>query len=99
MRAIHKWNLNETEGRYARTGIVEAIVDLDLGLKRTDGNKEAVGRFRLPMDALADSGFVTRRVVDGHRVFDVQLYRALDGSYSLGVRRDETTPLTGYAMP
>jgi len=99
MHIIHKWNLNETEGRYARTGIVEAVVDLQLGLKRADGKRETVGHFRLPMDALADSGFVTRRVVDGHRVFDVQIYRGPDASYSLGVRRDETTPLAHYAIP
>jgi len=99
MRVIYKWNLNEPKGRYARTGIVEAIVDLHLGLKRADGSRETVGHFHLPMDALADSGFVTRRIVDGHRVFDVQIYRALDGSYSLGVRQNETTPMTRYAMP
>lgn len=98
MGDIHKWNLNETEGRYARTGIVEEIVDLNLGLKRTDGRKEPVGHFRLPMDALADGGFVTRRFVDGHRVFDVQIYRALDGTYSLGVRREQITPIDGYEV-
>jgi len=99
MRISHNWNLNETEGRYARTGIVEDIVDLYLGLKRADGSKEAVGRFSLPMDALAGGGFVTRRLVDGHRVFDIQIYRALDGSYSVGVRREKTTPLERYAVP
>jgi hypothetical protein len=99
MSVIRKWNLNEAEGRYAKTGIVESVVDLHLGLKRTDGSKQAVGRFLLPLDALADRGFVTRRVGESQRVFDVQIYRALDGSYLLGVRQDETTRLTRYATP
>lgn len=93
-----RWNLNENEGRYAATNIVDSVIELDLGLKRTDGTREPVGRFNLPLDELADDGFVTRRVVDGHRVFDVQIYRE-DGGYALGVRQGQTTPLAPYAMP
>ena len=96
---IRRWNLNETEGRYARTGIIESVIDLHLGLKRAIGGKQAVGRFRLPLDALAVKGFVTRRVVEGHRVFDVQIYRETSGSYFLGVRQNKTTPLAPYAIP
>jgi hypothetical protein len=93
-----RWNLNETEGRYAATNIVESVIELDLGLKRVDNSREPVGHFSLPLDALADDGFVTRRIVGGHRVFDVQIYRGQDGNYSLGVRQDQTTPLASYAM-
>lgn len=91
--------MNETEGRYARTGIIQSVIDLRLGLKRANGGKQAVGRFRLPLDALANEGYVTKRVVDRHRVFDVQIYRETSGSYSLGVRQNKTTPLAPYAIP
>jgi hypothetical protein len=97
-RVVRRWNLNETEGRYARTGIVESVIDLHLGLKRANGSKESVGHFELPLDALANRGFVTKRIVEGHRVFDVQIYREADGRFSLGVRQDETTPLGAYAI-
>jgi hypothetical protein len=93
-----RWNLNENDGRYAATNIVDSVIELDLGLKRADGTREPVGRFKLPLDELADDGFVTRRMVDGHRVFDVQIYRGQDGGYALGVRQGQTTPLTPYAM-
>jgi hypothetical protein len=94
-----RWNLNEKEGRYAATNIVDSVIELDLGLKRVDGSREPVGRFNLPLDELADDGFVTRRVVEGHRVFDVQIYRGQDGDYALGVRQGQTTPLAPYATP
>lgn len=96
---VRRWNLNETEGRYARTGEVHSVIDLHLGLKRANGMKQNVGRFRIPLDILADRGFVTRRLVEGHRVFDVQIYRETNGSYSLGVRQNDTTPLDAYAVP
>jgi hypothetical protein len=92
-----RWNLNESEGRYAATNIVESVIELDLGLKRIDSSREPVGHFLLPLDALADDGFVARRIVGGHRVFDVQIYRGQDGSYSLGVRQDRITPLASYS--
>ena len=94
----HRWYLNETEGRYARTGIVESVLDLHLGLKREDGSKQPVGHFRLPLETLARSGFIGRRVIEGHRVFDVQIYRDTNGSYSLGVRQSEATPLAPYSI-
>lgn len=96
---IRRWNLNEIQRRYARTREVESAIDLRLGLKRKDGKKQPIGRYLLPLDTLADEGFVTRRVVDGHRVFDIQIYRENDNSYFLGVRRHETTPLSRYAIP
>jgi hypothetical protein len=96
---VRRWNLNEAEGKYAGTNIVESIMELHLGLKCLDGQQQAIGRFRLDLNALADKGFVTRRVVEGNRVFDVQIYREPDSAYSLGVRRDHTTPLAPYAVP
>ena len=96
---VRRWNLNEREGRYARTGIVESVIDLYLGLKRANGSKHPVGHFRLVLDALVDRGFVTQRIVEGHRVFDVQIYRETNGNYYLGVRRNQTTPLAHYAVP
>jgi hypothetical protein len=96
---VRKWNLNEAKGRCAGTNIVESVMELHLGLKRKDGRQESVGRYHLDLDALADAGFVSRRVVEGNRVFDVQIYRESDGSYSLGVRQDHTTPLAPFAIP
>ena len=104
MSYIRKWNLNETSGRYAGTNIVEPVIELRLGVKRSDGTQEPVGRFRLDLNLLSGKGFVARRVVVGNRVFDVQIYlsdrtRPLEpGSYSLGVREHHTTPLAPYAM-
>jgi len=105
MSVIRRWNLNEAEGRYAATNIVESVIELHLGVKRTDGRRERVGHFRLDLNALADEQFVSRRVVDGNRVFDVQLYllrpelplQAI--SYSLGVQENRTTPIAPYAIP
>jgi hypothetical protein len=99
MSVERNWNLNETLGRVAKTGIVESAINLQLGLKRVDGSKETVGRFRLPLNSLADGGFVTRRVIEGHRIFDVQILRELDGSYSIGVHQGRSTPLAPYAVP
>src|SRR5690242_16851578 len=93
---IRRWNLNEIEGRYARTGEVHPVIELHLGLKRANGIKQSVGRFKLPLEVLADNGFVTRRVVAGNRVFDVQIHQQPNGVYSLGVRQDDTTPLAPY---
>jgi hypothetical protein len=98
MRVTHRWNLNETAGRYARTGLVEEIVDLKLGLKRPDGKKEPVGHYQLPTDELADKGFVRRRFVDGQRVFDLQIYCGSDGIYSLRLQKKKTTLLTRYSV-
>lgn len=98
MSVVHGWNLNEATGRCAGTRIVESIMELQLGLKRADGSVHPVGRYRLPLDALADGGFVTRRVIDSNRVFDVQIYRNANDSYSIGVRRSKTTPLAPYAV-
>jgi hypothetical protein len=95
---IRRWNLNEAEGRCVGTDIVESVMELHFGLKRLDGQHQAIGRFRLDLEALAGMGFVNRRVVEGNRVFDVQIYREPDSSYSLGVRRDHTTPLAPYAV-
>ena len=99
MSVERNWNLNETLGRVAKTGIVESAINLQLGLKRADGSRQIVGRFRLPLSSLADSGFVARRVIEGHRVFDVQVLRELDGSYSIGVHEGRSTPLAPYAVP
>jgi hypothetical protein len=98
-RVVRRWNLNEGEGRYAATNVVESLIELHLGLKRADGSRQAVGRFHLDLNTLADDGFVTRRVVDGNRVFDIQIYREGDGSYSLGVRQNDKTSLAPYLMP
>jgi hypothetical protein len=56
------WNLNEREGRYAKTAIREPAIYLRFGLKRVDGSRKA---------SLADRGFVTRREIEGRPVFDV----------------------------
>jgi hypothetical protein len=93
MSVNRRWNLNEREGRYAATNIVEPVIEVDLGLKRVNGETERIGRFRLDLEALAAKGVVARREVSGNRVFDVQIYRRADGDYSLGVRQDYTAPL------
>jgi antitoxin component of MazEF toxin-antitoxin module len=95
---IRRWNLNENEGRYAATNVVESVIELELGLKRINGDRQPVGTFHLDLDSLADGGFVTRRIVGGNRVFDVQIYRDSNGEYSLGVRQDQTTRLADYAV-
>jgi hypothetical protein len=97
MSFVRKWNLNELTGRYAKTSIVEPAIELHLGLKRADGRHEPVGCFFLDLNALAAHGFVTRRDVLDSRVFDVGIYRERDGTYSLGVRRDDTTLLAPYS--
>ena len=96
MGAVRRWNLNEREGRYAATNIPDASIVLDFGMKRTDGRMVHVGQFRLDLETLARAGFVTKRVAGGTAVFDVQIYRLRDGSFALGVRQDETTPLAQF---
>jgi hypothetical protein len=104
MSVIRRWNLNEAEGRYAGTNIVESVIELHLGVKGNNGRIQKVGKFRLELNTLADQGFVTRRVVEGNRVFDVQIYLARrdlpvePSSYSLGVREHSTTPIAPYAI-
>ncbi len=78
--ALRRWNLNEAEGRYAKTNVSDPYVEVDLGLRRVRGDREAVGRFRLDLEGLASEGVVARRVVDGRPVFDVQIYREDDGT-------------------
>lgn len=96
MPKTRRWNLNEAEGRYAATNLTETAIDLHLGMKRTDGSKVPVGRYRLDLEALADRGFVTKRGYGAAAVFDVQIYREPDGRFLLGVRRDRTTPLERF---
>ncbi len=97
MAAVRRWNLNEAEGRYAMTNVAESLIDLHFGMKRTDGRQVPVGRFRLNLELLSRTGFVTKRQVGSSAVYDVQIYRLRDGSFVLGVRQDQTTPLAQYA--
>ena len=57
-----------------------------------------VGRYKLDLWALSADGFVTRREVAGASVFDVQIYRESNGSYTLGVRRDQVTSLRTFEL-
>jgi len=104
MSVIRRWNLNEGLGRCAKTNILESNIELHLGLKRPDGTRHDIGRFRLDLTDLSRKGFVARRVVEGNRAFDVQIYlrrrdHPLDvSSYYLGVNDDRTTPLAPYSM-
>lgn len=99
MSVNRRWNLNEQEGRYASTNLVEPVILVDLGLKRVNGDTERIGRFRLDLESLAAQGVVARRKISGNRVFDVQIYRDEHGDYSLGVRRDHTIPLAPHRIP
>jgi hypothetical protein len=96
MSVNRRWNLNESEGRYAATNIVEPVILLDLWLKRASGESVKIGRYRLALESLAARGVVTRREVSGNRVFDVQIFRDQDGRFSLGVRRGHTTPIAQF---
>ena len=96
MSVNRRWNLNEAQGRYAATNIVEPLILLDLGLKRTSGQTVKIGRYRLDLESLTALGVVTRREVSSNRVFDVQIYRDQDGGCSLGVRRDHTLPISQF---
>jgi hypothetical protein len=63
MRIIRKWNLNETEGRYARTGIKELVVDLDLGLKRAEpANGAFFDQFHFQILRLQQTELIARLV-------------------------------------
>jgi hypothetical protein len=86
------WNLNEMHGWYTSTTILESTIDLDFGLKRMDGSMEKVGRYFLDLDLLNKQGFVSSRLVEGQRAFQIKIFRK-DGSYSIGVHQDNTTPL------
>jgi hypothetical protein len=95
---IRRWNLNERLGRVAGTNIVEPKIELHLGLQRLEGHQEHVGVFDLDLEALADAGFVTRRVVGNNRVFDVQVYRASSDTYELGAREGQTSALEQFRI-
>src|SRR5271157_2210763 len=94
-----RWTLNEKQGKYTRTNIVDSDIDVVLNVKRANGSIEEVGHFRLPLEGLAKTGFVGRRVVGDNRVFHVTIHREANGSYSLGVHPEKTTPLAPYATP
>jgi hypothetical protein len=96
--STRRWNLNEREGRYAATNLSDGAIDLHLGLKRRDGTTVPVGRYKLDLWALSADGYVTRREVAGASVFDVQIYRESNGSYTLGVRRDQVTSLRTFEL-
>ncbi len=94
MAAERRWNLNEAEGRFAQTNIREPVIEVELGLNQTNGPTVPVGRFRLNLVVMAAKGVVTKR----GKVYDVQIYRESDGSYTLGVRRSQTTPLEPFRV-
>lgn len=98
MPSTRRWNLNERDGRYAATNLSHTTIDLHLGLKRRDGSTVPVGRYKLDLRALSAGGYVTRREVAGSNVYDVQIYRESNGSYTLGVRRDHVTPLRAFEV-
>ena len=98
MAKSRRWNLNEAEGRYAATNLADAVIDLELGMKRIDGRREALGRYLLDLLPLAQLGFVTRRQVGGSAVFDVQIYREPNGALLLGVRQGHTTKLERFRV-
>lgn len=89
-----RWNLNEAEGRYAATNIRDVVLEVELGLNQTSGPTIPQGTYRLNLAKLSTDGFVTKR----GSVYDVQIYRESDGSYMLGVRRSQTTPLDAFAV-
>jgi hypothetical protein len=95
---VRRWNLNEMEGRYAKTNLTDQSVDLWFGVKCADGKREHVGRFSLDLPALAAQGLVTERKVAGGLVYDVQIFRTEDGTFMLGVRRDPTAPLSRFSV-
>ncbi len=74
------------------------MIHVHLGLKRRDGTTVPVGRYALDIRARAEAGFATRREVGGSTVYDVQIYREPDGSYTLGVRRGQVTRLDAFAV-
>lgn len=96
MTKTRRWHLNEVEGRYAATNLTETAIDLHLGIKRVDGTKVPVGRYRLDLEALSEGGFVTKRGNGAAAVFDVQIYRVPNGRFLLGVQRGHTTPLERF---
>ncbi len=98
MPKSRRWNLNEAEGRYAATNLTDAVIDLELGLKRVDGRREALGRYVLDLLSLAEPGYVTHRLVGSVSVFDVQIYREPNGVLLLGVRRGHTTKLERFRV-
>jgi hypothetical protein len=93
-----RWNLNEREGRYAATNILEPAINLDFGLKSVDGKISKVGRYRLDLEALALQGAVKKREVSGNRVFDVQIHRQERGRYGLGLREGHTVDLETFRI-
>ena len=98
MAKTRRWNLNEVTGRHAGTNLTESVMDLHLGVKRADGAKVPVGRFRLDLEDLSKQGFVTQRGTGAARVFDVQIYREGNGTFLLGVRRGQTTRLDRFRV-
>lgn len=94
MSINRRWNLNERDGRYLRTNIIEPVVNLNFGLKHLDGTTTPVGRFRLDLESLAQQKIVTRREVHGNRVFDVQIYLRGSGSFELSVSKGNSVPLS-----
>jgi hypothetical protein len=93
-----RWNLNEEHGYLLKTNLPESRIDLRLGLKKLTGNREEVGRYLLDLESLAQSGFVTRRVVGNNRVFDLRINRDTNGEYTLELESGPKAPLDDFRV-
>ena len=80
------WTLNARHGYYVATGLRDAPIDVDLFFLHESGKKDAVGRFRLDLDALVAKDVVTRRSTAKGSVYDVRIERDFAGVYWLAVR-------------
>ncbi len=94
MTKARNWTLREDRADYFSI-VDEAVLTLNLGIRRRSGAVEHLGKYRLDLRDLSARGFVNHRD-DGE--FTVQINHANGRDFTLGTRQGVATPLAPFRV-